>query len=212
MLINQTLQHVSLANSRMGDNACLTLCRMLRNKPNIRSLNLTRCQLSPSSARLGLVDLIKKQQFKRHEECWAHSLRSRSPNPDLMKGLRRLTLNDNPSLGDEGVIDLLEALKDDMYVKALDLQNCGLTDRGVQLALSTLMVNDTLVILDLRKNVLVSSDVLENVMTQLCANNVNKSEIKEWKWTKLNHENLCESTNSLASKRRSIVGSSRFSI
>lgn len=196
--VNQTLQHFSLAYSRMGDNACLALCRVLRDKPNMRSVNLSGCCLSPASGLHGLADLIKKQQMKRHEECWAHSLRVRSPNPDLMQGLRRLTLNDNAELRDEGVADLLESLKDDMYVKALDIQNCGLTDRGAQLALSTLMVNDAIVVLDIRKNASISSAALETVMTQLCANNADKLETKQWKWTKLDLERPHESLITLA--------------
>lgn len=83
---NHTLQHLSLAYGRVGDDACSRLCIVLRNKPNVRSLDLTGCGLSSSS---GLVDLMKKQQYKRNEECWAHSLRSRVADPNIMPGLRR---------------------------------------------------------------------------------------------------------------------------
>jgi len=194
---NQTLQHLSLAYSRIGDSACLTLCRILRDKPNIRSVNLSGCCISRKSATSGLLDMIKKQQVKRHEECWAHSLRYRSANPDIMHGLRRLTLNDNAAIGDAGIADLFESLKDDYYVKAVDLQNCGLTDRGAQLALSTLMINDSLVVLDVRKNAAISSAMLEAIMTRLYENNVKKTETKQWKWTKLGRENVFESSCTL---------------
>ncbi|XP_015376850.1 PREDICTED: centrosomal protein of 78 kDa-like [Diuraphis noxia] len=182
---NQTLQHLSLAYSRIGDDACLSLCRVLRDKPNIRSVDLSGCSLSRASVKSGLLDVIKKQQVKRHEECWAHSLRYRSANPDIMHGLRRLTLNNNTSIGDAGLADLFESLKDDYYVKAVDLQNCGLTDHGAQLALSTLMINNSLVVLDVRENPTISSAMLEAIMIQLYDNNVNKTETKQWKWTKL---------------------------
>ncbi|XP_060836429.1 centrosomal protein of 78 kDa [Rhopalosiphum padi] len=194
---NQTLQHLSLAYSRIGDSACLTLCRILRDKPNIRSVNLSGCCISRKSATSGLLDMIKKQQVKRHEECWAHSLRHRIANPDIMHGLRRLTLNDNAAIGDAGIADLFESLKDDYYVKAVDLQNCGLTDRGAQLALSTLMINDSLVVLDVRKNAAISSAMLEAIMTRLYENNVKKTETKQWKWTKLGRENVFESSCTL---------------
>ncbi|XP_003245035.1 centrosomal protein of 78 kDa [Acyrthosiphon pisum] len=194
---NQTLQHLSLAYSRIGDDACLSLCRVLRDKPNVRSVDLSGCSLSRSSAKSGLLDVIKKQQVKRHEECWAHSLRYRTANPDIMHGLRRLTLNDNTAIGDAGVSDLFESLKDDLYVKAVDLQNCGLTDRGAQLALSTLMINDSLVVLDVRKNAAISSAMLEAIMTRLYENNVNKKETKQWKWTRLGRENIFESSCTL---------------
>lgn len=194
---NKTLQHLSLAYSRIGDEACLSLCRVLRDKPNIRSVDLSGCSLSRASAKSGLLDVIKKQQVKRHEECWAHSLRYRIANPDIMHGLRRLTLNDNTAIGDAGVADLFESLKDDLYVKAVDLQNCGLTDRGAQLALSTLMINDSLVVLDVRKNSSISSAMLEAIMTRLYENNVNNTETKQWKWTKLGRENVFESSCTL---------------
>lgn len=192
---NHELQHLSLAHSRIGDNACVTLCRILRNKPNILSVDLTGCSLSQISADAGLVDMIKKQQFKRHEECWAHSLRWRSANPNAMHGLRRLTLNDNTGLGDDGVAEIFESLKDDLYLKAIDLQNCGLTDRGARLALSTLMINDTLIILDVRKNAFISSAMLEAIMVRLYENNTNNPETQQWKWTKLNREHINESSS-----------------
>ncbi|XP_050436538.1 centrosomal protein of 78 kDa [Adelges cooleyi] len=193
---NSTLQHLSLAYCRLGDDDCVSLCRTLRDKPNVRSLDLTGCALSPFAGKNGVVDLIKKQQVRRHEECWVHSLRSRSANPDAMQGLRRLTLNNNPTLGDNGVADLLESLKDDFYVKAVDVQNCGLTDRGAQLALSTLMVNNTLVVLDLRRNPNVSGSMLDTIMTRLYENNTDVEETKRWKWTKLRKDNAFKSTSS----------------
>jgi len=106
-----------------------------------------------------------------------------------------LTLNDNTGLGDAGAADLFESLKDDLFVKAVDLQNCGLTDRGAQLALSLLMVNDSLVVLDVRKNVSVSSAMLETVMGRLCANNVDRPETKQWTWTRLGREIVFDSSS-----------------
>lgn len=195
---NQTLQHLSLAYCHIGDSACLALCKKLRYKPNVLSVNLTGCSLTAESGNYGLVDVIKKQQYKRHEECWAHSLRSGIANPDTMHGLRRLTLNDNTGLGDDGVAELFESLKDDLFVKAVDLQNCGLTDRAAELATSMLTFNDTLVVLDLRKNALVSATALEMVMGQLYKNNADKMETKLWKWTRLGRENEFGSSTTLS--------------
>lgn len=189
---NQTLQNISLAYCRIGDVACESLCQIIRDKPNIRLIDLTGCALTQISLEKGLVNLIKKQQVKRHEECWVHSLRSRTADPDIMHGLRRLTLNDNPRLGDEGLAALLESLKDDLYLKAVDLQNCGLTNRGAELALSTLMINDTLVVLDIRKNTLVTNIMLESIMFRLLKNNQNKTETKIWRWIKLGQESFPE--------------------
>lgn len=197
---SHTLQRLSLANCRVGDAACLALCRVLRDKPNVRFVDLTGCSLSRAAVTgPGLADVVKKQQYKRHEECWAHSLRSRTANPDAMRGLRRLTLNDNPALGDDGFAELLEPLTDDLYVKAVDVQNCGLTDRSARLALSALAVNDTLVVLDVRKNALVSPRVLEAVMAQLYENNAGRPDVERWKWIKIDRpENAFDSSITLA--------------
>lgn len=39
-----------------------------------------------------------------------------------------MTLNDNPQIGNTGSRQLCEALQEDLWVKAVDLQNCGLGD------------------------------------------------------------------------------------
>ncbi|VVC34651.1 Leucine-rich repeat,Leucine-rich repeat, cysteine-containing subtype,Centrosomal protein of 78kDa [Cinara cedri] len=196
---SHTLQHLSLSHCQIGDAACLNLCRVLRDKPNIRSIDLSGCSLSSVAATNGLVQIVKKQQVRRNEECWTHSLRYRSANPDIMHGLRRLTLNDNTGLGDDGVIDLFEVLKDDLFIKAIDLQNCGLTDRSGRVALSTLFINDTLVVLDVRNNGVISAAVLKLIMTRLHQNNDSNPETEEWKWTKLWRENMQVESSSVLS-------------
>lgn len=112
---------------------------------------------------------------------------------------RRLTLNDNDGLGDGELADVFESLKDDMFLKAVDLQSCGLTDRGAQLALSALSVNDELIVLDLRKNALVSAAMLDTVMISLYKNNENKPETKLWKWTRLARDIVYEPSSTSVS-------------
>jgi len=53
----------------------------------------------------------------RHNEAWKDSLRYRRPDLDRMHGLRRITLNCNPLIGDHGTQILAEVLKDDLWVK-----------------------------------------------------------------------------------------------
>ena len=48
---------------------------------------------------------------------WQDTLRQRQPHLDAMKGLRRLTLNSNPALGDQGVAAITEALTEDLWIK-----------------------------------------------------------------------------------------------
>ncbi|KAL3318308.1 Centrosomal protein of 78 kDa [Cichlidogyrus casuarinus] len=100
--------------------------------------------------------------MQRHNSAWADSLRYRKPELDRSGGLRRITLNHNRKLGDEGALFLVDMLWDDLWLKALDLQSCDLTDRSAKAFLSLLTGthsgsparpgNQTLIVLDLRRN------------------------------------------------------------
>lgn len=59
------------------------------------------------------------QAMKRHNEAWRDSLRYRKPDLDRMPGIRRITINNNPMLGDQGAGLLAEALKDDLWLKGI---------------------------------------------------------------------------------------------
>uniref|UniRef100_K1PWY1 Centrosomal protein of 78 kDa n=1 Tax=Magallana gigas TaxID=29159 RepID=K1PWY1_MAGGI len=59
--------------------------------------------------------------MKRHNEAWRDSLRYRKPDLDRMPGIRRITINNNPMLGDQGAGLLAEALKDDLWLKDRDV-------------------------------------------------------------------------------------------
>lgn len=61
--------------------------------------------------------VLQFQSTNRHSEAWAESLRYGHPDVDHMNGLRRLTMNNNPLIGDNGIIYLSDALKDDMWLK-----------------------------------------------------------------------------------------------
>ncbi|KAA3682337.1 uncharacterized protein DEA37_0008677 [Paragonimus westermani] len=110
--------------------------------------------------------------MQRHNAAWQESLRYRLPALDQLGGLRRITLNDNPTVGDVGSIYLAEALMDDLWVKAVDMQACALSDKSALVWLRVLLGtpenvvnpngaesiqvqnlgNRTLVVLDLRRN------------------------------------------------------------
>ena len=55
--------------------------------------------------------------MKRHNEAWQDSLRYRRPELDRMEGIRRISINRNPMVADEGARYLAEALKDDLWLK-----------------------------------------------------------------------------------------------
>ncbi|XP_075972370.1 uncharacterized protein LOC142974102 [Anticarsia gemmatalis] len=151
LLSNTCLQHLHLARCLIGDAGCNLVCKSIRSLPNILTLNLSGCELTPLGAGY-IADLIKYQKIHRYSENWIHTLRYRLPELDTMAGLRRITLCSNPQLGDAGVAKLLEVLADDLWIKALDVQHCGMTEGAARLALHTLASNTTLQVLDARNN------------------------------------------------------------
>uniref|UniRef100_A0A4X1W1I8 Centrosomal protein 78 n=1 Tax=Sus scrofa TaxID=9823 RepID=A0A4X1W1I8_PIG len=167
--------------------------------PAIRNKDVTfqlckalKCCLSASSAlknlelnglvlrERDLTMLTKYQTIRRHEETWAESLRYRRPDLDCMAGLRRITLNCNTLIGDLGASAFAESLSEDLWLRALDLQQCGLTSEGAKALLKALETNRTLVVLDIRKNPLVDHSMMKAVIKKVLQNG--RSAKSEYQW------------------------------
>lgn len=69
--------------------------------------------------------------MRRHQEAWKGSLRYRRPDLDSMQGLRRITLNFNPMLGDQAAAALADTLKDDLWLKGEPLTDDVIGGVGV---------------------------------------------------------------------------------
>nr|XP_039267757.1 centrosomal protein of 78 kDa-like [Styela clava] len=179
---NTTLTHVSLEYCYIGDQGCEQICEALKHHSSLTHLNYTGCGLTCKSAE-AVAKLIKHQSTERHSEAWIDSLRYRQPNLNSMTGLRRITLNHNPMIGDEGVRLIAEALKDDLWLKAVDLQNCGIGRDGANVLIETLNQNKTLLVLDVRFNPLIDRSLLHTVIGQVLINS-NGYDDKEFPWIK----------------------------
>ncbi|XP_077993782.1 centrosomal protein of 78 kDa-like [Glandiceps talaboti] len=179
---NTSLSHLSLEYCRIGDAGVDVVCQGIKNSVNIHSLNLTGCSVTSKGADT-LAKVIKHQATKRHSEAWQDSLRYRRPDLDRMSGLRRLTLNSNSLINDAGAIAMADSLRDDLWLKALDMQQCGVSDIGAKALLDVLKTNSTLVVLDLRKNPLIDRDLLKDVMEQVLINSGGQE--TEYKWLKI---------------------------
>ena len=131
-----------------------------------------------------LAALIKVQALKRHNEAWKDSLRYGRPDLDNMFGIRRITANANPFLSDRGVKELAEAFKSDLWLKALDLQNCGITTVGAIHLLDGLKFNAMMHVLDVRLNVDIDRDTLQKIMEQVMINSSGNN--TEYEWMDLN--------------------------
>ncbi|XP_011635534.1 centrosomal protein of 78 kDa-like [Pogonomyrmex barbatus] len=175
----QTLYHLSLRRCYIGDTGCELICRTIANARSVRSLNLSYCDLTPSSGS-ALASALSRQKLALYHDTWKQSLRYREPNFETMPGLRRLTLNDNPHLGNCAVREVIEAIRDSLWMKALDLQHCGLTDQIGADLLNLLDHNSTLVVLDVRRNANLNDELATDVMRRLVENNIEGK--SEYKW------------------------------
>lgn len=98
-----------------------------------------------------------------------------------MPGLRRLSLNHNPDIGDRGVQLLVHEAKDDLWLRAVDLQNTGLTDEGAAHLVHLVRNNPNLSVVDARNNPGMSDDCLSEILAILAINNADKTET-QYKW------------------------------
>nr|XP_008108471.1 PREDICTED: centrosomal protein of 78 kDa isoform X2 [Anolis carolinensis] len=174
-----SLERLSLAHSPIGDGGSEIICQSVKNSQCIKSIDFTGCSLTWRGTE-HIASILKHQAMKRHEEVWAESLRYRRPDLDCMAGLRRVSLNCNALIGDRGATTLAECLGEDLWLKALDLQQCGLTNEGAKSFLEALKTNSALVVLDIRKNPLVDNalmkKIIERVLLNADGNNL------EYKW------------------------------
>ena len=106
-----------------------------------------------------------------------------------MHGLRRLTLNRNPLIGDAGAKSLSKALESDLWLKALDLQQCGLSNEGAKQFCEALKrgANSSLYILDLRLNDAVDKQTVKSVMEMVMAKSTG-ARTNEYDWMELGGE------------------------
>ncbi|XP_072754207.1 uncharacterized protein [Anoplolepis gracilipes] len=175
----ETLHHLSLRRCYIGDTGCELICRTIADVRSVKSLNLSHCDLTSNSGG-ALTSALSRQKLALYHDTWKQSLRYREPNFEAMPGLRRLTLNDNPHLGNCAVREMIEAIRDSLWIKALDLQHCGLTDQIGADLLNLLDQNNTLAVLDVRKNANLNHELAAEVMRRLGETDVEGK--SEYKW------------------------------
>jgi len=166
---NKTLQHLSLEFCQIGDGGVDILCNAIKNNTSVLTVNFTGCSLTWRGADT-LAKVIRHQATRRHTVAWQDSLRYRRPDLDRMPGLRRITICKNPLINDRGAELIAEALKDDLWVKALDMQQCGVSTEGAMAFQPVLKFNTTITVLDLRLNPLIEREVFGSLMEQLMIN------------------------------------------
>nr|XP_028604203.1 centrosomal protein of 78 kDa isoform X2 [Podarcis muralis] len=174
-----SLERLSLADSPIGDGGLEMICQSVKNSACIKTIDFTGCSLTWRGTQ-HMANILKHQALKRHSEAWAESLRYRRPDLDCMAGLRRITLNCNSLIGDRGATVLAECLGEDLWLKALDLQQCGITNEGARSLLDIFETNKTIVVLDIRKNPLIDHALMKTIIEKVLMN-ANGSNM-EYKW------------------------------
>ncbi|NWR36788.1 CEP78 protein, partial [Tachuris rubrigastra] len=174
-----SLENVSLAHCPIGDGGLETICQSIKNTATIRSVNFTACSLTWRGAE-HMANVLKHQAMRRHGEAWAESLRYRRPDLEYMTGLRRITLNCNMLVGDRGASAFADCLGEDLWLKALDLQQCGISNEGARSLLDALQTNTTLVVLDIRKNPLIGHVLMKTIIERVLKNGASGN--SEYKW------------------------------
>ncbi|NXX35304.1 CEP78 protein, partial [Nicator chloris] len=199
-----SLESISLAHCPIGDGGLETICQSIKNTATIRFVNFTACSLTWRGAE-HIANLVKHQAIRRHGEAWAESLRYRRPDLEYMTGLRRITLNCNTLVGDRGASAFADCLGEDLWLKALDLQQCGISNEGARSLLDALQTNTTLVVLDIRKNPLIDHVLMKNIIERVLKNS--NSADSEFKW--LISPSSKEVLKTKPKKRTIVLGSGR---
>ncbi|XP_010155067.1 PREDICTED: centrosomal protein of 78 kDa-like, partial [Eurypyga helias] len=199
-----SLESISLAHCPIGDGGLETICQSVKNSPTIRYVNFTGCSLTWRGAE-HTANVLKHQAMKRHGEAWAESLRYRRPDLDYMTGLRRITFNCNMLVGDRGAGAFADCLGEDLWLKALDLQQCGISNEGARTLLDALQTNTTLVVLDIRKNPLIDHAIMTNIIERVLVNG--NSANSEYKW--LTSPSSKDALKTRTKKRTIVLGSGR---
>uniref|UniRef100_A0A3P8TS93 Centrosomal protein 78 n=1 Tax=Amphiprion percula TaxID=161767 RepID=A0A3P8TS93_AMPPE len=176
-----SLENLSLANCPITDEGLEVICQSVKYSTSIGSVDFTGCSLTWRGAE-HMANIIKHQGMQRHGTAWAESLRYRQPQFEGMGGLRRVTLNCNTLIGDRGAAALARELSEDLWVKAVDLQKCGLSNDGARRLLESLKTNSSLCVLDIRSNPLVDKVLIKTVIEKVLMNADGQS--PEYCWIK----------------------------
>ncbi|XP_003811500.1 centrosomal protein of 78 kDa isoform X5 [Pan paniscus] len=195
-----SLVHLSLANCPIGDGGLEIICQGIKSSITLKTVNFTGCNLTWQGAD-HMAKILKYQTMRRHEETWAESLRYRRPDLDCMAGLRRITLNCNTLIGDLGASAFADSLSEDLWLRALDLQQCGLTNEGAKALLEALETNTTLVVLDIRKNPLIDHSMMKAVIKKVLQNG--RSAKSEYQW--ITSPSVKEPSKTAKQKKRTII-------
>ncbi|CAH1406858.1 unnamed protein product [Nezara viridula] len=182
------IQHLSLQECGLTDECCKILCNSLPKAPSISTLDISGNKITAEGA-VAISNLLKHEALSRGISCWIRSLRGRTVDKKKVLGLSRLTLNDN-FITDEGLEHIVDCLYDDFWIKAIDMQNCYVTNEGAKLVLRLLDVNNDIAVFDLRHNNGISTMLLTSIIKKIARNKKPLSDENGGEWLSSQNEKL----------------------
>ncbi|KAG7517489.1 centrosomal protein of 78 kDa [Solea senegalensis] len=181
---SMSLEHLSLANCPISDEGLEVICKIVKHSPNIKRVDFSGCNLTWRGAE-HIASIIKYQGAQRQGIAWAESLRYRHPHLEEMGGLRRVTLNGNSLIGDCGAAAIGHELAEDFWMKAVDLQRCGLSNEGAHHLLEAVKTNSVLCVLDIHSNPLVDKGLIKAITEKVKRNrNSGGQSLQQYHWIK----------------------------
>ncbi|XP_051950510.1 centrosomal protein of 78 kDa isoform X1 [Xyrauchen texanus] len=212
-----SLEHLSLAHCPIADEGLEVICQSVKYSTTIKTVDFTSCNITWQGAE-HMANIIKHQATRRHSMAWVETLRYRRAEFEAMSGLRRVTLSENILIGDRGVTALAHELTEDLWVKAVDLQRCGISNEGAQVLEKMLQSNSTLCVLDIRRNPLIDNNRVKAVLKRVLMNA--KSQDSQYLWLKppspkdtfdqsrqFRRKNTGKATYRIGSRRSSFINS-----
>jgi hypothetical protein len=147
---NKSIKSLSFSRCNIGDDGCEILCAHIKHMPNIETLNLSSCELTPKGADF-VMKYIKLQRIHHFSDAWASTLRYQNGEYS-MGGIQKIVLNNNPLIGDEGLKEITSELLEDTWVKEIEMQNCGITQAGAEYIINCLATNKSIKNFDVTNN------------------------------------------------------------
>jgi hypothetical protein len=96
--------------------------------------------------------IVSAQSERRDEIVWAYSLRGElPPNNEYKQGLKQLILSHN-NFSDILASEMVLALRNDLYMRSIDLRNNNVSEHWVVEFVKVLDTNISLTNIDLREN------------------------------------------------------------
>ncbi|XP_022208527.2 protein Cep78 homolog [Drosophila obscura] len=166
---NTGLETLSFRRSLIGDKGCELVCNSAKYLNRIALFDLSECRISAKGA-VHVAEMIKIKKAAPCTEGWKQSI----------LGLGTLLLANNPDIGDPGLQCIAEALKEDAWIKVVDMQGCGLTDIAANVVLDCLALNRAIKEFNVRGNEGISQLLQRNIRDHLGSPDVEEKQEPEY--------------------------------